>query len=66
MVTGEVFSSDGQGIRVDIGKDDVSLRLVDLREDADATAAAAEVEDGFGSVVLPPRAEAAFDEFGDG
>ena len=66
LVTGEVFSSDGQGIRVNIGKDDVSLRLVDLREDADATAAAAEVEDGFGSVAPPPRAEAAFDEFGDG
>lgn len=66
LVTGEVFSSDGQGIRVNIGKDDVSLRLVDLREDADATAAAAEVEDGFGSVALPPRAEVAFDEFGDG
>jgi len=66
LVTGKVFGRDGQGIRVDIGKDDVGLWLVDLREDPDAPAAAAEVEDGFGSVVLPPRAEAAFDEFGDG
>ena len=66
LVTGKVFSSDGQGSRVNIGKDDVSLRLVDLHEDADTTAAAAEVEDDFGSIAPPPRAEAVFDEFGDG
>lgn len=66
LVAGEILGSNRKGVGINVGKDDARLRLVDLRENADATAAAAEVKDGFGRVSLPPRAKAAFDEFGDG
>ena len=65
-VAGEVFRRDGEGVRINVGEDDVGLRLVDLREDTDAAAAAAEVKDSFRRVALPPRVEAAFDELNDG